>query len=369
MRAHNETLPGDCHKKGTLFYGVATCFHIYGKALRRLLYSGSVGVSPKSLLLMKTKYLIGAMLAVLGAAIVPMSAQTQSTTVQVSKLVGTRVKSSQGEEIGVVKDVMIDRNTGCMAYTVLSTAEGGPRAAGGGKLVAVPWTVYSPTSDVSALTVTVDRDRIYNAPVFDYARIDEYSRTDYVTNVYSYYGVSQGPGVGVGVSGTNSTTTGAAGGGVGRAGAVGSPVQGASPAASTPPVAARSPAERESPAGRAPAAPRATAARPHATAPGREREGAAASSPAREERSTRGRPGETEPPSSGTREDRGTRARPGETEPPSGGAELQRESSSRATRESAPETTNPGEKTTEGTQARPHRKPERREANTPPPRD
>jgi len=298
---------------------------------------------------MKTKYLIGAMLAVLGAAIVPMSAQAQSTNVQISKLVGTRVKSPQGEEIGVVKDIVIDRSTGCMAYTVLSTAESGARAAGGGRVVAVPWAVYSPTSDVSALTVTVDRDRIYNAPVFDYARIDEYSRTDYITNVYSYYGVSQGPGVGVGVSGTNTTTTGAAGGATGRAGAAGSPAQGASPAASTPPVAARSPAERESPAGRASPAPRATAAKAHATAPPREREGAAASSPAREERSTRGRPGETEPPS--------------------GGAELQRESSSRATRESAPETTNPGEKTTEGTQARPHRKPERREANTPPPRD
>jgi sporulation protein YlmC with PRC-barrel domain len=134
---------------------------------------------------MKTSLLFGLMLAVLGAAIAPTSAQTQSTTVQASKLVGTKVKSSQGEEIGVVKEVMIDRSTGCMAYTVLSTGEGGARAAGG-KLVAVPWAVYSPTSDVNALTVTVDRERIYSAPVFDYARIDEYSRPDYITNVYSY---------------------------------------------------------------------------------------------------------------------------------------------------------------------------------------
>jgi hypothetical protein len=69
----------------------------------------------------------------------------------------------------VIKDVMIDSSTGCMAYTVLSTGEGGPRAAGGGKFVAVPWAVYSPASDVSALIVTVDRERIYSAPVFDYA--------------------------------------------------------------------------------------------------------------------------------------------------------------------------------------------------------
>ena len=323
---------------------------------------------------MKTKYLVGAMLAVLGTAIVPISAQTQSTTVQVSKLVGTRVKSSQGEEIGVVKDVVIDRSTGCMAYTVLSTGEGGGRAAGGGKFVSVPWAVYSPASDVSALIVTVDRDRIYNAPVFDYARIDEYSRPDYITNVYSYYGVSQGA-AGVGVSGTStttgvsgtSTTTGAAGAATGRTSTAGSPAQGTSPAASAPPAGARSPAERESPAGRASPTPRGTAARPHATASSREREGTAPS-PGREERGRRGRPEETEPPSSGGREGGEERARPEETERPSGGTDLQREPS-RATRESPAEAASPGEKTTEGTQTRPRRKQERPEANTPPPED
>jgi len=311
---------------------------------------------------MKTSLSFGVILAVLGAAIASTSAQTQSTTVQVSKLVGTKVKSSQGEEIGVVKDVMIDRSTGCMAYTVLSTGEGGARAAGGGgKLVAVPWAVYSPTSDVSALTVTVDRERIYSAPVFDYARIDEYSRPDYITNVYSYYGVSPGAEVGAGVSRT--TTTGATSGATGGAGAARSPVQGASPAATTSP-ATRSPAERESPAGRASPSPRPTAERPHATATPRGRGGE--SPAAREERGTRARPGETESPSGGTREERGTKARPGETESPSGGAELQREPS-RATRESASEAASPSERTREGTQTRPHRKPERPESASPPP--
>jgi sporulation protein YlmC with PRC-barrel domain len=313
---------------------------------------------------MKTLRSFGAMLAVLGAAIASTSAQTQSTTVQVSKLVGTKVKSSQGEEIGVIKDVMIDSSTGCMAYTVLSTGEGGARAAGGGKFVAVPWAVYSPTSDVSALTVTVDRERIYSAPVFDYARIDEYSRPDYITNVYSYYGVSPGAEIGAGASRT--TTTGVSTGATTGAGAAGSPpAGGASAPPRTSPAAGRSPAEAASPAGRASPSPRATAPRPHATAPPREREGAAGSPPAREERG-RARPGETESERSGTREERGTRARPEETEPPSGGAELQREPS-RATRESPSEAASPSERTREGTQTRPHRKPERPESASPPP--
>src|SRR5438105_15885079 len=130
---------------------------------------------------MKTSLLYGAAIAILGMAVASISGQTQSTTasssssgyVQSSKIVGTKVKSSQGEEIGVVKDVVLDRNTGCMAYTVLSTGGTGARVSAGGKMVAVPWAVYSPTSNVSELIVTVDRERIYNAPVFDYARIEE----------------------------------------------------------------------------------------------------------------------------------------------------------------------------------------------------
>src|SRR5438034_2456631 len=168
---------------------------------------------------MKTLLSFGAMLGVLSLAVAPTIAQTQTTStssnttyIETSKFIGKPVKSSQGEEIGTVKDVVLDRNTGCMAYTVLSTTGGGGGGvSGGGKMVAVPWTVYSPTSDLSALTVTVDRQRIYNAPVFDYARIEEYSRPEYISSVYSYYGVSPGAAVGVGVSGgTSTTTTGAA---------------------------------------------------------------------------------------------------------------------------------------------------------------
>src|SRR5205809_6258303 len=192
---------------------------------------------------MKTLLSLGAMVAVLGLAMASTFAQTQSTTsssttyVQASKIVGTKVKSSQGEEIGVIKDVVLDRNTGCMAYTVLSA--GGAGAGAGGKMVAVPWAVYSPTSSVSELTVTVDRERIYSAPVFDYARIEEYSRPDYITNVYSYYGVSPGAAVGVGVSGSSTTT--------GATTTTGTPTTGATTGATTAAVTTASPAGASSP--------------------------------------------------------------------------------------------------------------------------
>jgi sporulation protein YlmC with PRC-barrel domain len=266
---------------------------------------------------MKTSLIVTATIACLGLAVASTFAQTQSTTsstttyVQTSKIVGTKVKSSQGEEIGVIKDVVLDRSTGCMAYTVLSTGGTGGSVAGGGKMVAVPWAVYSPTSNISELTVTVDRERIYSAPVFDYARIEEYSRPDYITNVYSYYGVSPGAAVGVGVSGsttttgatttTGSTTTGA----TTAAGTTASPAGTSSPAATSSSPGAKSPlpATSASPA-RSPS-PHATAAttphaarggRPHETVSPGTRGGATGTSPTEEKRGTRGTHEETTPP-------------------------------------------------------------------------
>src|SRR5437660_977982 len=186
------------------------------------------------------------MATLLGLAVAATQAQTQSSTtttyVQTSKIVGMKVKDSSGQEIGVVKDVVLDRNSGCMAYTVLSTGGTSTRVTGGGKTVAVPWSVYTTTSDPSVMTVRVERDRVYNAPAFDYARIDEYSTSGYINNVYSYYGVT--PGVGVGVSGATTTgTVGTQTGVSGQAAATASPGVAASPAATAmaSPTAASSP--------------------------------------------------------------------------------------------------------------------------------
>ena len=208
---------------------------------------------------MKTILLCGAALAILGVAASPVSAQTQSTTttsttyIQASKLIGTKVKASQGEEVGEIKDVVLDNN-GCMAYTVLSTGGTGTRVSGGGvKTVAVPWAVYSTTSDPRVLTVRVERDRIYNAPAFEYSRINEYSTGGYLNSVYSYYGVSGGGGVGVststGVSGTagTSTTTGTTATGAASTTATGSPGATASPMATAGAAATASPGGTASP--------------------------------------------------------------------------------------------------------------------------
>src|SRR5207253_7488492 len=57
--------------------------------------------------------------------------------------------------------IVIDRTSGYIAYTVVSTGgEGTGVTDGGGKIVAVPWAVYSPTSDLSVVTVRSEERRV-----------------------------------------------------------------------------------------------------------------------------------------------------------------------------------------------------------------
>ena len=222
---------------------------------------------------MKTSLISGAAVAILGLPFASLVGQTQTSEtassgyIQTSKIVGTKVRTAQGDEIGVVKDVVIDRSTGCMAYTVLSAGGTGTRTTSQAKLVAVPWTVYTTTSEPGTLVVSVERDRIYNAPAFEYARINEYSTSGYINNVYSYYGVSGQ----VGVSGQTSVTGTAATAGrttetatatvapmataaspavTAAPSATASATTSASPAATSSPRATRGKTREESPAGK-----------------------------------------------------------------------------------------------------------------------
>ena len=175
---------------------------------------------------MKKSILFGAAMAAMGLAIAPVNAQTQTSAtttstetgsgyIQSSKIIGSKIRSSDGSEVGVIKDVVLDRQSGCMAYTVLETTGGAANVASGGssssssstttttssRTVAMPWTTFQATSDPTVYTTTVQRERIYSAPVYDYTRVQEYSRPEYIQQVYGYYGVQPAVGVNIGIGG------------------------------------------------------------------------------------------------------------------------------------------------------------------------
>jgi PRC-barrel domain protein len=129
---------------------------------------------------------------------------TSPTFMRASTLVGTRVKTPQGEEVGEVSDIILHEYTGCILYTVVLLKGGEAK-----KKVAVPWAAYSSSFSPNILVLRITEETLYNAPSFEYARLKEYGENPvWIFNLYSYYGLPLPDGTtGYTTSGTTTTTT------------------------------------------------------------------------------------------------------------------------------------------------------------------
>lgn len=83
---------------------------------------------------------------------------------RLSSLVGADVKSPTGENLGDIKDVIIDWKTGKVQYDVLSF--GGTMGIGD-KLFAVPPTALQSKPDSKELVLAIDQQRLKDAPGFN----------------------------------------------------------------------------------------------------------------------------------------------------------------------------------------------------------
>jgi sporulation protein YlmC with PRC-barrel domain len=101
--------------------------------------------------------------------------------------IGANVENPQGQNLGEIKDIVIDRASGRMAYAVVSF---GGFLGMGEKLFAVPWGTFSqPKADKDTFVLDVDKERLKNAPGFDAHNWPQMASREWVTSLYSYYNV------------------------------------------------------------------------------------------------------------------------------------------------------------------------------------
>jgi len=101
--------------------------------------------------------------------------------------IGANVENTQGQNLGDIKDIVIDRASGRIAYAVVSF---GGFLGMGEKLFAVPWGAFSqPKADKETFILDVDKERLKNAPGFDTHNWPQMASREWVTSLYSYYNV------------------------------------------------------------------------------------------------------------------------------------------------------------------------------------
>jgi len=102
-------------------------------------------------------------------------------------LVGNDVFNLQGEDIGDIKEIMLDMRTGRVGYAVLSF---GGFMTVGEKLFAVPWDALTLDTENKRFTLDVDLARLETAPGFDKNQWPNMADPTWASDIHRYYGVS-----------------------------------------------------------------------------------------------------------------------------------------------------------------------------------
>jgi sporulation protein YlmC with PRC-barrel domain len=104
-------------------------------------------------------------------------------------IIGNTVVNPAGEQLGNIKELMIDLNEGRIAYAVLSF---GGFLGIGDKLFAIPWEAFTIRPEDHDFILEVDKEVLGNAPGFDKENWPDNAKYEagWLLGVYEYYGFS-----------------------------------------------------------------------------------------------------------------------------------------------------------------------------------
>lgn len=104
-------------------------------------------------------------------------------------IIGDKVINSAGEQLGSIKELMMDIDKGRIAYAVLSF---GGFLGFGDKLFAIPWQVLTIDTENHAFILDVDKEVLEKAPGFDKENWPDNAKYEagWLLGVYEYYGYS-----------------------------------------------------------------------------------------------------------------------------------------------------------------------------------
>ncbi|HMM28393.1 MAG: PRC-barrel domain-containing protein [Chloroflexota bacterium] len=108
----------------------------------------------------------------------------QPLVLSAGTLTGDKIRNPQGEDLGSLKEIMLDVGTGHIAYAVVSF---GGFLGMGNKLFAIPWRMLTVDTENKELVLDVDKSVLENAPGFDKDNWPNFSDRTWGTQIYSYY--------------------------------------------------------------------------------------------------------------------------------------------------------------------------------------
>jgi hypothetical protein len=115
------------------------------------------------------------------------SARETARLIGSDKVEGTAVRHSNGDKVGTIERVMIDKRSGKVAYAVMSF---GGFLGIGDEYRALPWSLLKYSEDLDAYELNVTEAQLTGAPIpspgWDTGRVDR----AWERNIHDYYRAS-----------------------------------------------------------------------------------------------------------------------------------------------------------------------------------
>ncbi len=115
-----------------------------------------------------------------------MAEEVRLGALSASTLIGDPVRNTKGEDLGKIEDFMVDLDTGCIVYAVLSF---GGFLGFADKFFAIPWVSLRVDREAECFRLDIDQETLEKAPGFDKDHWPEPQDFGIVTTVYKFYGV------------------------------------------------------------------------------------------------------------------------------------------------------------------------------------
>lgn len=110
---------------------------------------------------------------------------TSGSLIAAEKVNGTNVYNMDGDKLGTVDDIMLDKISGKAIYAVMSF---GGFLGIGEKQHPLPWSSLTYDKDKDGFVVNLDKRKLEQAPTLDPADEDFVWTADYGRSVDKYYG-------------------------------------------------------------------------------------------------------------------------------------------------------------------------------------
>jgi len=113
--------------------------------------------------------------------------RTTTPVLSATSIIGDDVKNVEGKDLGEIKDIMIDLDSGRIEYAVLSF---GGFLGLGDKYFAVPFEALRVDTDEECLIMDVSKETLKNAPGFDKDNWPNFADPDLRSRLHSHYGIT-----------------------------------------------------------------------------------------------------------------------------------------------------------------------------------